>query len=224
MQVHKHPRQTKQHLDHLASAYLDAKEAVIEAGYADEIDWQAETRLASASESTFLREAAWVVLSSGFSEAVVRRIFPGVSSAFFDWQSGALIVSREDECRESALRVFGNYRKITAIAAIAKRVADQGIELIRQRIRTNGIEYLREFPFIGPVTAYHLAKNLGVPTAKPDRHLVRTSKSVGYRCPHDLCLAISEYIAEPIAVVDLVLWRFYALNSASPFPSPCVRE
>jgi hypothetical protein len=56
----------------LAVLYLTAKERVIEAGFADEIDWQEEVSLEDLDESTFLRESAWVVLSSGFRETVLR--------------------------------------------------------------------------------------------------------------------------------------------------------
>jgi hypothetical protein len=56
----------------LAVLYLTAKERVIEAGFANEIDWQEEVSLEDLDESTFLRESAWVVLSSGFRETVLR--------------------------------------------------------------------------------------------------------------------------------------------------------
>jgi hypothetical protein len=56
----------------LAVLYLTAKERVIEAGFADEIDWQEKVSLEDLDESTFLRESAWVVLSSGFRETVLR--------------------------------------------------------------------------------------------------------------------------------------------------------
>src|SRR5205814_249669 len=183
-----------------------------------------DSEFASATESTFLREAAWVVLSSGFRESVVRRVFSGVSTAFLDWCDSASIALQIDDCRNAALKSFGNRRKIDAIADIVLRVAKEGIDRIKEKISKCGLSYLQEFPFIGPVTACHLAKNIGLPTAKPDRHLVRICRSAGYTCPNDLCRVVAEYIAEPIAVVDLVLWRFYTLTSKSPFASICSRR
>ena len=40
-------------------------------------------------------------------------------------------------------------------------------------MRTEGVNYLTTFDQIGPVTAFHLAKNLGLDVVKPDRPLVR---------------------------------------------------
>ena len=62
------------------------------------------------------------------------------------------------------------------------------------------------------VTCWHLAKNLGFQVAKPDRHLIRISKKAGFATPNDLCAAVAEVTGEPINVVDLVLWRYAALN------------
>ena len=42
----------------LALFYMDAKEVVVAAGFADEIDWQEGVTLEDVTESMFLREAA----------------------------------------------------------------------------------------------------------------------------------------------------------------------
>lgn len=198
--------------ERLATAYLDAKEYVIAAGFAEEIDWQSEVTLEETTEAGFLREAAWVVLSSGFRESTVRRFFPRVSSAFFDWVDATAIALRIDECREAALQAFANRRKIDAIATIVIQVAEAGIECIKAQIHDRGTEFLQELPFVGPVTALHLAKNLGAPVAKPDRHLLRVTEAAGYESPQQLCLDISDWIGDSVAVVDLVLWRYATLS------------
>jgi len=74
------------------------------------------------------------------------------------------------------------------------------------------INALQQFPYIGPATSYHVAKNIGFPVAKPDRHLCRFAELSGYQNPSDLCQALAEYIGDPIAVVDIVLWRFATLQ------------
>ena len=196
----------------LAAAYLDAKESVIEAGCAKEIDWQSEVAFEGTTEKTFLQEAAWVVLSSGFRDSIVRRVFPGVSLAFLDWVDAATIAPRICECREAALEVFGNRRKIDAIATIIIQVARDGYDSIKAKIRDRGTAFLEELPLIGPVTALHLAKNLGVSVAKPDRHLLRVTEAAGYESPQQLCLAIAEEIGDSVAVVDVVLWRYATLH------------
>lgn len=77
-----------------------------------------------------------------------------------------------------------------------------------EQITSNGVSFLETFPYIGPVTAYHLAKNIGLDVVKPDRHLVRLAASAGYPSPLALCEDIATVLGERLGVVDLVLWRF----------------
>ena len=191
----------------LASVYLSAKERVIQAGFEDEIDWQEEVSLDDVDEHTFLRECAWVVLSAGFREAILRRCFQDISKAFLEWESANLIIRQRDLCRVNALEVFGNRRKIDAILLVAEQVATEGIVAIREQIACQGTEFLRQLPFIGPVTACHLAKNLGVPIVKPDRHLMRMAAKTGYESPEQMCRTIAEIVGDPLPVIDIVIWR-----------------
>src|SRR4051812_34177263 len=66
----------------LAHSYLDAKQEVIAAGFAQEIDWQEDIRFSDLTEATFVREYTWVVFSSGFREAILRRKFDDLATAF----------------------------------------------------------------------------------------------------------------------------------------------
>jgi len=70
------------------------------------------------------------------------------------------------------------------------------------------------FDYIGPVTCFHLAKNLGVDVVKHDRHLVRYASYMGFRDATELCEMISRITGDRVAVVDLVLWRFATLMPA----------
>jgi len=91
-------------------------------------------------------------------------------------------------------------------------LAKQSFEKVKNQIDSLGIQYLKTFPFIGDATAYHLAKNIGLNVAKPDRHLVRISVALGFSTPADLCARISDELQESIALVDLVLWRYATLD------------
>ena len=196
----------------LASIYLDLKEIVIRSGYDHEVDWQSDLDFESTTETDFLREAAWVVLSSGFREAVVRKCFQCVSEAFLNWCSAEQINIRRELCQDRAISVFGNQRKIKAITEIVERVASEGFECVKMEIRLHGVEYLQEFPYIGPVTSYHFAKNLGIDVIKPDRHLVRMAQITGHDSPLEMCSKVAETVGDSLAVVDLVLWRYATLN------------
>jgi hypothetical protein len=193
-------------------AYMTAKEWVIQRGFHAEIDWQAEVSAALVSESTFLQEAAWVVLSSGFREAVLRSKFPRVTEAFRCWRSAAEITANRSDCCCQALKVFNHKRKIEAILEIANRVYLEGFRRIKERLLTEPLDFIRSLPYLGPVTTYHLAKNLGLPVAKPDRHLVRIATACGYESVQDLCETVGRIVGDRIPVVDLVFWRYATLN------------
>jgi hypothetical protein len=195
-----------------AKAYYIAKKVVLEEGYADEVDWQYSASLDTLDEPTFLREAAWVILCSGMREKVVSDKFQAISRAFLDWASARHIVGNAASCERDALVHFGNVRKIGAITQVANMVSRLGIEEIVRNLRSQGVPYLERFPYIGPVTAFHLAKNIGVPCAKPDRHLASIADRLGYPDAHALCSEIAGVTDEPIPVVDIVLWRFATLH------------
>lgn len=194
-------------------AYLAAKATVIENGYAEEIDWQDSLSFEMCTESMFLREMAWVILSSGMRESVVRRKFLDISGAFFGWDSSAAIAEDKDECRNEALRHFNHKGKIDAIVTIAEIVSDSGFESFRLCVETGGADFLSQLPFLGPATSLHLAKNLGFQVAKPDRHLLRIAEAAGYSSPQQMCSDISSIVCDRVPVVDLVLWRYATLTT-----------
>ena len=196
----------------LASIYLDMKDFVIRAGYDHEIDWQSDLNFETVTETDFLRETAWVILTTGFRESVVRASFESISEAFLNWCSAKRIDTRRDVCRQRAISIFSNRRKIEAIVEIARTVANQGIRQVKEMIQARGVGYLQELPYIGPTTSYHLAKNLGIQVVKPDRHLKRMALLTGHASPMEMCCRVAETVGDSPAVVDLVFWRYATLN------------
>lgn len=196
----------------LLKAYKFAKSYVMKLGFGKEINWQKNTRVENMEESDFLRESAWVVLCAGMKESIVRKYFRNITLCFFEWQSAEKIVEMKKYCIEYAMKFFNNHRKISAIAEIAEHVVNIGFDKLKTILQEKPIAVLRTFPFMGPVTSYHLAKNLGLPFAKPDRHLTRISYSLGYTSVQDFCVKISKESGDPVPVVDIVLWRFATLR------------
>jgi hypothetical protein len=188
--------------------YLAAKDYLRQAGFQAEIDWQLARELHAFTESDLLREAAWVTLCAGFSEAVVRRRFDFISLCFCDWESAEAICSRAERCKATSLTRFGNRQKIEAIISTAKFLDRTGFAEFKRLVLADPINALQSLPFIGPVTAFHLAKNLGFPTAKPDRHLQRLARIMGYSNAHQLCGALASATGDPVQLIDIVLWRF----------------
>jgi hypothetical protein len=196
--------------------YECACKFVTDSGLRHEIEWQRNLRFPDFDETDLLREAAWVVLCSGFREATVRRLFDYISLCFCDWESAAAIIESSSVCVRAASASFRNPAKLRAIVSIADSVNTQGFSGFKADVLASPIAALQRFPFVGPVTALHLAKNLGLEVVKPDRHLVRASERFGFADPLQLCRTISTACNEPLSVVDLVIWRFLASSVQVP--------
>lgn len=181
-----------------------------------EREWQKRVLGRPFSERDLLREAAWVILCSGFNERVVRHRFDAISLCFCDWTSAEYIVQRADRCRSTAMAVFCNARKIAGIIDACGYVCREGFEALSHRIRMDPVRELRKLPFIGPVTSYHLAKNIGIDVVKPDRHLSRLAARLGFHSAQSMCTSIGREVGESAAVVDIVLWRYCALSGRWP--------
>jgi len=196
----------------LASAYMSAKAFVIEQGYADEVDWQENADFENVTESDLLQEVAWVVLNSGMRESVIRKHWGNISRSFYFWKSADRIVANRQSCIENAAMYFGNIRKLNAIVDIAEFVLHNGVDRTKYVIQHDPHRTIAEFPFIGKTTYFHLAKNLGIQTSKPDRHLVRLAEAHGYDSAESLCQDIAAETGEKVSLVDVVLWRICALG------------
>jgi hypothetical protein len=193
-------------------AYLSAKQTVLRSKFAAEIVRPSHDPQ-QISESSFLSELAWVVLSSGMAEFVVRAKFPQVSRCFWYWQSAKIIADDPERCVVDALNYFGHEGKIRAIASAAVMVASAtSFASVKREILVDPVAILQMFPYIGPITSHHLAKNIGIRTAKPDRHLTRLAAHSGFQSVNELCECIARFLGEDIRMVDSVLWRFATLH------------
>jgi len=192
--------------------YYFAKKIVIEEGYLKEILWQDSINFDTVSESDFLRELSWVILTSGMKTKVVENCFQNISKCFFNWKSSMQILLNKEKCIEEALCFFNNPRKIIAIIDAAQKIIQEGFTHIKTEIIQNPLIKLQEFAYIGPITAYHLAKNIGIPVAKPDRHLVRIANNEGYDDVQELCSDLSKLSGDSIPIIDIIFWRYATIN------------
>ncbi len=195
----------------LAIKYIKAKKIVFDQGYFQEIDYYDSLNFDNTTEKTFLKEMAWVILSSGMNEKIIRRKFNNVSNAFMNW-SVKEVNKNHTICRQLALEAFHNTKKIDAILYAFEIVYNIGIETIKKNIKQQGVSYLQTFPYIGQITAYHIAKNLGLNFSKPDRHLCRIAEACGYNSVHAMCKEISQIVGDDEKTIDLVIWRFATIN------------
>lgn len=182
------------------------------AGLSGEVVWQREAVFTEFTESDLLREHAWVALCSGFRESTVRKAFDHVSLCFCDWESAEAIVSAGEICCSTAAFSFANRLKLKGIFSAAMYISEVGFDEFKQSVLADPINKLQALPFIGPITSWHLAKNLGLDVAKPDRHLVRLSERFGFRSADHLCRELAATTGEEAKVVDLIVWRYIADN------------
>jgi hypothetical protein len=171
-----------------AETYFDLKSAIIGKGYADEIDWQQNLQPCE-NNSQFSQEAVWVILNSGMKEQIARMISDRIYAAL--------------EQKRDISEVFGHKGKVAAIKYV---IANSGDLFSGYVLAEDKLAFLRTIPFIGKITCYHLAKNLGHDCIKPDRHLVRIAKRYE-TTPEEMCEKLSKETGDRKCVVDIVIWR-----------------
>lgn len=129
--------------------------AVRRAGYSAAIRWSESIKPPDTAEQ-FASEAIYVICNPGMSKRIAVPIF---ERCVFALRAG-----------RSATTEFGHPGKSAAIDQIWRDRSD----LYREFLRTEDvISFCATLSWIGPITKYHLAKNLGADVAKPDVHLNR---------------------------------------------------
>ncbi len=167
-----------------------------ELGHGGDVEWS-ENVQPPATPEDLAREYVWVVLNSGMRNTVatgiMRRLWPALRAGL------------------PARSAFGHPGKCCGIDYVW-RERRQLLEAFRTA--PDKLAWCAALPWIGPVTKYHLAKNLGLDVAKPDRWLARLAAAEG-ESVESLCARLAEASGDRVATVDLVLWRACALGVLS---------
>jgi hypothetical protein len=174
-------------MSNLGLYYQQALERVIRAGYQEEINWCRNIpKFEECTPERFFEQYVWCVLNAGMREQVARKI----------WEKYLTTLDP---------LTIGHLGKRKAIEQGLKEYVNWFGEL---KCAKDPIEYLVTLPWIGDVTKYHLARNIGFDCVKPDRHLVKIAEHFGYISPYRMCLDIQKSIPqERLGVIDVVLWR-----------------
>lgn len=174
--------------------YHRIKNELIKKGYKGEIQWYEEIiPLENLTSFSFFREYTFVVISSGMKNQVAEKIFKNF------WGYG--ITFNFDAIKHPL--------KHKAIKKVYNRLRFYFTHLLESKDK---LKFLQSLPHIGDITKYHLAKNLGLNYAKPDRHLVRIANYFEYNDVQKFCQKISDLTNDKIGVVDVVFWRFANLH------------
>lgn len=163
------------------------RDLVIKAGYVDEIKWAENIKCRHSAD--FFAEYVWVVISSGMKNQIAQKIYSKVMGAIID--------------RVPVNTVFRHELKVKAINQVLVNLKELYLEYLMDNDK---LAWLETLPHIGPITKYHLAKNLGLDICKPDRHLVRIANQYDLT-PQKLCEQLALETGNKVAVIDQIIWR-----------------
>lgn len=168
-----------------------AYEDIIKQGYADEVEYVDNIKPIDAqTPENFYLEYVWVVLNAGMKEQVARKIY-------------------NNYCDKFDIKYINHPTKKIAISEMFLVYPDK-FKLLSES--SNKIKYLESLSWIGPITKHHLARNIGIDTVKPDRHLVKLSEIFGFNNPLEMCECVNKDNGEKVGIIDVILWRYCNLN------------
>ena len=194
------------------------------------------TSISEMSEDRIYQEICWIVYSSGFKNEIIQKYWPKITEAYFnfeikkiieeypDLESGATII-----CKKSN---FKNLNKAKWCLYNANRVShmnenlnDSGLKAVLKTItKMDVLEIYEILPDlrrqlglkgIGPVTIFHLLKNVGVDIFKPDIHVSRILDHIGffkeiksYREVYCILKQISDEMQIEVSSLDTALFVY----------------
>lgn len=178
---------------HLATKiFLIWKDGLLEIPeYADEINYFRKLLTAppDVTKEMFFREYSYVVINSGWKQQIANKYH----EKFMKSKDPSIFIRHP--------------LKYPALTALLSNCNSWYAKYMESR---NKLEYVRSLPMMGgDALGYHLARNLGIDCVKPDRWLIRLSKSFEFKTPYDMCVRVQTDInnSEKLGVIDLVFWR-----------------
>jgi endonuclease III len=189
--------------------------------YGEQMDEISSVKFEKVAPEYFWREYIWVVHATGFSAKAVGKFMPRLAAAYGNyWELAELDF---DFAFSFVKPVCNNPQKAKAVWKTAQLLRNEMIEKkfwpeVRQELISTP-EKLKELPYIGKVTCFHLARNIGLlDFVKPDLHLIRMAEYWKFKDCVEMCKAVQP-VGMPLGIVDLVLWY-----SASTFGTLDIRQ
>lgn len=190
----------------------DAARALAEDREGPTLKYFERLRPEAVDQVDFLREVVFVIYCSGFREATLRAKWPEIVRALRGLHQTRRVLEDQIQVRRDLLRVFASKRKAEAAISAVRIVDRLGWPAIRREAIAGGPHYFERFPMVGPVTCYHVARNIGLDVVKPDRHLVRIASALGAASPLELCELCGLARGHRIGAVDFAWWVWAALT------------
>lgn len=173
--------------------YNQAKKDIIQKGYQKEIDFVEQRKFDDITSGEFFWQYVYVVFNAGMKNQVAESMYR--------------------KFVESGIDAVKHLGKRKAIELAIKEYKWWFKELKELDTIIDKLLFLKSLPWIGDITKYHLARNLGIDVAKPDRHMMRLADKFGYDSNvMYMCNDISKQVGARIGTVDVILWRYCNLN------------
>lgn len=182
--------------------YRLLQQLITSRGFGDDVTW-AESVGECPSAEEFAREHAFVVCNSGMRAKTACKIFRKVWASLIEGKPLGEVFGHEHKCY-SMQYVYDHREEL--FAKYKEVVAND-----RTENKDEVIAFLRTLPHIGPTIVFHMAKNMGLNIAKPDRHLLRIA-AFYQTTPYELCRRLSEETGLRIATIDTIIWRAASLE------------
>jgi hypothetical protein len=181
-----------------ASLYERVRRRLAEMGHGGDYVWSQGLKPPDTAEA-LVGEYVWVVLNSGMKNTIARQIMDRV------WP---VLVAGGD-----VHDVFGHRAKASAIECgwASRELHYQSFLAADSGGPEEVLRWCESLPWIGRITKYHLAKNLGCDVAKPDRWLERLA-SAESTTTASMCSRLAYETGDRVATVDVVLWRACAVG------------
>lgn len=168
--------------------FLQIDAAVRARGYQAAIE-RSENPVVPTTSAQLASETIYVICNSGMSNIVAVPIFKRCMKALRAGRTSAT--------------VFGHQGKAGAIDWVWKHRR----KLFREfAVAPDIVAFFAAMPWIGPITKFHAAKNVGADVAKPDVHLNRLAEREGATA-QQLCERLAMETGYRAATIDMILWR-----------------
>ena len=199
-------------------AWFDKAVSFCREYYKHEIDRASSVEWEKIDPDTFFKEYIWVVHATGFSAKAVTKFIEKLHAAYGSY--GILSQDKEFQRLPEILKICNNISKAKAVRKTACLI-NEGILLEGwdswKRSRLDNVDKLDDLPFIGPITKYHLGRNIGMlDCIKPDLHLVRLADYWKFSDAIDMIKSMNQNHDYQLGIADMIAW-YYASTFGTAF-------
>jgi len=159
------------------------------------------------TDKEFFAEYCWVIFASGFNAQVVSNKFSRIRKTLSGFDPHRVT----PKAATVGLKIIAHKPKWDAIISCAKMLSSMSWDEFKQKYLSE-IDRMEQLPRIGPITKFHLARNLGYDVVKPDLHLVRVAEHFGDIPIEALCRNLRSTCPDAsgynLGQIDFCIWCF----------------